>query len=88
MPNSNPNQQKEPPKNDWQSYNNRGMRDVVKERVSKEKMPDFVKAFIIAEIDGLPADCVGAEVNGYGITHEAPHNITRSINITVVGIKL
>jgi hypothetical protein len=84
----NPNAEKGKPKNDWSSYNIRGMRADVKSKVSAENIPDFVKAFILAEIDNLPAECIGAEVNGYGITHEAPHSTMRSINITVVGIKL
>jgi hypothetical protein len=75
-------------KKDWQFYNLRKQRAVIEEQVNALNIPEFVKAFVMADVDGLPADCIGVEINGYGITHETPHAITRSINITVVGIRL
>jgi hypothetical protein len=74
-------------KNNWQFYNVRGQREEAKKKVSAQAVPEFVKAFVIAEIDSLPEDCIGVTVDAYGVGHPQPHSLTRSINITVVGIK-
>lgn len=84
---SSPNQKAEE-KNNWSVYNLRGPRAEVKEKISQQIVPEFVKAFILAEIDSLPEDCAGVQIDGYGVSHPSLHSLTRSINITVVGIKI
>jgi hypothetical protein len=74
---------------DWSIYGLRGLRQVVKDKLKADpKLPQFAKDFLIAELEGLPADCLGAAVDAYGTSFLTAHNVTRSISVSVVGIKL
>lgn len=72
---------------DWNTYNLKGTRDTVKEKLSlDEKLPAWVKAFLAAEIDALPAECTHVVVNAYGQSHAQGHGTMRNIQVTVAGV--
>jgi hypothetical protein len=75
---------------DWCIYNLRGMRQDVKEKIARSILPDRAKQYLLAKIDILPQECIGARVDGYETTFLDPndHQLTLATNTTVVGIKL
>ena len=71
----------------WELYNLRGPRDQVKAGVqANPKLPDYAKAFIVAQIDALPPECFAVSVNGYGATHPVGRDMTANVNLTVSGM--
>lgn len=72
---------------DWNTYNLKGTRDAVKEKLSQDaKLPQPAKDFLSAEIDALPAECTHVVVNAYGQAHAQGHGTMRNIQVTVAGV--
>jgi hypothetical protein len=74
----------------WNIHNLRGSRDTVKAKLSSEKIPESAKAYIIAEIEALPADAIACKVDAFcqDIKSSKLMGITRNSGCTVVGITL
>jgi hypothetical protein len=74
----------------WNLQNVKGSRDAAKTKIAGEKIPDDVKAFIVSQIDAMPADVTGCKIDAYSQDSRNPSamTITRTAQITIVGICL
>jgi hypothetical protein len=74
----------------WNLHKIKGTRDAVKLKVSAEKVPAEVKAFISANIDSLPGDVLGCELCGYCNDSSGRDAVktTRNIQITIESYRL
>ena len=74
----------------WTLYNLRGPRDQVKAQIAAladTALPAAAKAFILAQIDALPADCFAVAVSAYGQTHQVARDVSCNVSSTVSGMR-
>lgn len=55
--------------------------------LANEKLPEADKAWLVARIEALPAECFVVTINGYLQTHEVAGNVVCNVNVTVSGMK-